>query len=408
MSMKFALTLALPFLIVGIAPAGDWPQFRGPNGTGVAADTELPATWSPKENVRWKAEVPGRSVASPVVVGDRVYVTAASGVRGEQIENLNNLHVLCIDAGNGKQLWQRKLKATGNTGSHPKSSMAAPTPVANADGVFVLFATADLAAFDRDGNLKWYRSLTGDYPKIANQVGMASSPILWNDTLIVPMDSDGESFLAGIDTKNGWNLWKTERPKDINWITPVLRQVGDRAEILFQSNLGLSAYDPSNGKRVWHHPSKSGQIPSPVVMGDKVIFSGEGMVCLKPKAEGKAEVVWSSQALNSGSCTPLVYKDHIYNVSAAGVLVCADTNGKEIWKERLKKGKYWASPIAADDKIFVANDEGIVTVVQAGGENPTVLGTNDLKEEIMGTPAIANGAIYIQTVNGLYCIGTKK
>jgi outer membrane protein assembly factor BamB len=406
--MKYVLALALSFLPLAIAGAGDWPQFRGPNGSAVADEKDLPVTWGPTENVRWKVEIPGRSVASPVVANGRVYVAAASGVRGEQIENLNNLHVLCFDAENGNQLWQRKLKATGNTGSHPKSSMAAPTPVANADGVYVLFATADLAAFDRDGNLKWYRSLTGDYPKIANQVGMAASPILWKDTLIVPMDSDGESFLAGLDTKTGQNLWKVERPKDINWVTPALRKVGDKSEILMVSRAGLSAYDPANGKRVWNYATEGGQVPVPVLMGEKVLMSGKGLVCLKPKAEGSPEVVWTSQKLVSGYVTPLVYENRIYNVSGAGVLNCASADGKDIWQERLKRGKYWASPIAADGKIFVANDEGIVTVIEAGGDYATVLGTNDMKDEIMGTPAIANGAIYIQTVNGLYCIGLKK
>jgi len=401
--MKLIPTIAALSLMSGLAAAGDWPQFRGPDGNGIADEKNLPATWGPKENVLWKAEIPGRSVASPVVAAGRVYVASASGV------NSGKLNVLCFDVKDGKKLWGRQLNATGNTGCHPKSSMAAPTPVATADGVFVLFATADLAAFDRDGNLKWYRSLAGDYPKIANQVGMASSPILWNDTLIVPMDSDGESFLAGLDAKDGKNLWKIERPKDINWVSPALRKVGDRTEVLFQSRFGLTAYDPATGKKLWNYAAEGSTIPTPVTLGDQVLMMGKGVVCLKPTDDGKAQVVWSSQKLNSGSCTPMVYQDNIYSVTGAGVLVCADKYGKELWQERLKKGKYWASPIAADGKIFVANDEGITTVIQAGGKDKAeVLGTNDIKDEIMGTPAIADGALFIQTVNGLYCIGAKK
>ena len=400
--MKATLVIAVLLASLDLSYARDWPQFRGPDGSGVADEKYLPTTWSPKENVLWKATVPGRSVSSPVVFQDRVYVSSASGVNGDK------LHVLCFDAKSGKQLWSRQLMATGNTGCHPKSSMAAPTPVANEDGVYVLFATADLAAFDKDGNLRWYRGLAVDYPKIANQVGMASSPILWNKTLIVPMDSDGESFLTGVDTKNGKNLWRVERPKEINWVTPTVRKVGDQEEILFQSRLGLTAYQPATGKKIWSHAVESGQIPSPVVMGDMVLVMGKALVCLKPNGEAKPSVVWTSTKLASGSCTPLVYGDFIYNVSGAGVLVCADKSGKEIWQERLKKGKYWASPIASDGKIYVSNDEGITTVIQAGAEKAEVLATNDLKEEIMGTPAIASGAIYIQTVNGLYCIGVKN
>jgi outer membrane protein assembly factor BamB len=406
--MRFLFGVLSILLPASLAAAGDWPQFRGPEGSGVSDETGLPVKWGPKENVRWKVDVAGRSVSSPVVVGGRVYVTSASGVRSEKVESLNRLHVFCFDAKDGKELWHRQLAATGNTGSHPKSSMAAPTPVATADGVYALFATADLAAFDRDGNLRWYRSLASDYPKIANQVGMAASPVLAGDVLVVPMDSDGESFLAAVSTKDGKNLWKVERPKDINWVTPAVRTAGGRSEILFQSRFGLTAYDPKAGKKLWNHATESSTIPTPVVVGDEVLMMGKGLVCLKPKAEGNPEVAWTSQKLNSGSCTPVAYQDHIYNVSGAGVLVCADKYGKEVWTERLKKGKYWASPVAADGKVYVSSDEGVVTVVQAGGENPTVLATNDLKEEIMGTPAIADGAIYVQTVGGLYCIGKKK
>ncbi len=401
--MKTFLTIAVLLCACEMVGAGDWPQFRGVDGAGVSDDKNLPTTWGPGENVRWKADVPGRSVASPVVADGRVYVASASGVRHDK------LSAVCFDAKTGKQLWHRQLNATGNTGCHPKSSMAAPTPVANADGVFVMFATADVASFDKEGNLRWYRSLASDYPRIANQVGMASSPILWKNTLLVPMDSDGESFFAGLDVATGKNLWKIDRPKDINWVTPALRKVGGNTEVLFVSRFGMAAYDPDNGRRVWNYATEGGTIPTPVMMGDQVLMTGSGLVCLQPKGAGETpEVVWTSQKLKSGSCTPLVYGERIYNVSGAGVLVCGDKMGQEIWTERLKKGKYWASPIAADGKVFVFSDEGICTVVKAGGESAEVLATNDLKQEIMGTPAIAEGAIYIQTVTGLYCIGMKK
>jgi outer membrane protein assembly factor BamB len=412
--MKYTSSLAGVLLLGAITQAGNWPQFRGANGNGVGDEKDLPTRWSKTENIRWKAEVPGRSVASPVVFDGRAYVVSASGIRGDR------LHVTCFDTKDGKQLWTRQLLGTGNTGCHPKSSMAAPTPCASADGVFVLFATADLAAFDKDGNLKWYRSLTGDYPKIANQVGMASSPILWNDSLIIPMDSDGESFLAAIDTKYGRNIWKIDRPKGINWVSPTLRQLGSKAEILFQSGAELVSYDVTNGKKLWTFPIKGGGIVTPVVFDDKILVAGQGLTCLKPKENGAGvEEMWRSQKLGSGSCTPLVYKDRVYNINSAGSLISADLKtGKDVWQERLKKGKYWASPIAGDDKIYAFNDEGWCSIVQAGGEMAANLTHIEMKEaaagkkevnvEIMGTPAIADGAIYIQTVNGLYCIGSKK
>jgi outer membrane protein assembly factor BamB len=399
--MKRFLCAGMLIAMGGVAWAGDWSQFRGPGAGGVSDEKNLPEKWAPGENVRWKAAIPGRSVASPIVAGDRVYVASADGPQKDK------LVVCCFSAKDGIRLWQRQINATGNTGCHPKSSMAAPTPVADAKGVYVLFATADLVAFDSDGQLRWYRSLATDYPAIANQVGMASSPILWKDKLIVPMDTGGESFLAALNTEDGSNHWKVERPKDINWVTPAVRKVGEKGEIYFLSRFGMAAYDADTGKKLWNYGTEGGTIASPVVHGDQVLMMAKALVCLQPKGETTPDVVWTSQKLASGSCTPVVYQNHIYNVSGAGVLICADMTGKEIWSERLKKGKYWASPIAADGKIYVCNDEGICTVVEAGGETAKVLATNDLKEEIMGTPAIANGAIYLQTVNGLYCLAAK-
>ena len=420
--MKPFASVLLLLLASTAVHAGDWPQFRGPNASGVSDETGLPVKWSKTSNVRWKAEIPGRGVSSPVVAAGRVYVTSCSGVRHDR------LHVLCFDAATGKQLWHRQLWATGNTGSHPKTSMAGPTPVADADGVYALFATGDVAAFDRDGNLRWYRSLTGDYPTIANQVGMAASPILWKDVLIVPMDNTGDSFLAGLDTKTGRNQWKAPRPRDINWTTPVLRKAADGEEVLFQAGGSLNAYDPSSGERKWSlsaadiqkglekpdAPKAKGRfglssIPSPIVTPNRVFAPGGGLVALKPP-EGKdaPAPLWRAPKLGGGNATPLVYRGRVYNVSNVGVLICgkADT-GEVLWEERIKKGPYWASPVAADGKIYVFNEAGTATVVEAG-DQPDVLASNDLGEEILATPAVADGAIFIRTDAHLYCIGKKK
>ena len=253
-----SLTLALTLPLF----AADWPQFRGPNATGVSAEKDLPLEWGKDKGLKWKAPLPARGVSSPVVFGDRVYVTCSGGVRDDQ------LHVLCFDAHTGKQLWHRHLKATGGTAAHPKSCMAANTPVADETGVYALFATADLAAFDKDGTLRWYRSLVGDYPTITNQVGMAASPILVKDRLIVPMDNDGDSFLAAVDTKYGKNVWKAERPRDLNWVTPLTRTVGSATEVLFDGPSGLTAYDASTGEKRWASKLTNGSIPTGVLDGN--------------------------------------------------------------------------------------------------------------------------------------------
>src|SRR5262245_8346963 len=188
---KFAILPSL-LLFLSSLHAADWPQFRGPGASGVAEDKNLPTEWDATKNVRWKVPLPGRGLSNPVIADGRIYVTAASGWQQKR------LHVLCFDEANGKKLWERQFWATGTTHSHPKTNMAAPTPVTNGKQVYSLFATQDLVALDKDGDLLWYRSLTGDYPTIGNNVGMASSPVLWKDVLIADVINVGESFATGI------------------------------------------------------------------------------------------------------------------------------------------------------------------------------------------------------------------
>src|SRR5262245_13588662 len=169
---KLAIALVVSLLLCagGALRSSDWPQFRGPGGSGVSADVNLPARWSATENIRWKADLPGRGVSCPVVASGRVYVTACTAYRERRLD------VLCFEASAGKKLWDRELAATGSTTCHAKTSIAGPTPVTDGERVYALFATGDLACLDKNGDLIWYRSLAGDYPHITNQVGMAASP----------------------------------------------------------------------------------------------------------------------------------------------------------------------------------------------------------------------------------------
>src|SRR5262245_4402795 len=183
--LRTAAKLGMFLILATVAHAGDWTQFRGNGAAGVSDETGLPSTWSETENIRWKAELPGRGLSNPVIAGGRVYVTACSG------QEQARLHVLCFDVRTGKKLWERQFWATGNTGCHPKTNMAAPTPVTDGERVYALFATADLACLDKNGDLLWYRSLVSDYPTLSNQVGMAASPVLCKDVLIVPMENVG-------------------------------------------------------------------------------------------------------------------------------------------------------------------------------------------------------------------------
>ncbi len=396
------------FILAGVcslvlAPAllgGDWPQFRGPNGAGVADEKNLPTEWSQKLGIKWKATLPGRGPSSPVVFGNRLYVTCSSGTRDDR------LHVLCFDTETGKQLWHRQLQATGSTAAHPKSSMAANTPVADETGVYALFATGDLVAIDTDGTLRWYRSLVGDYPTITNQVGMAASPILVGNRLIVPMDNAGESFLAAVDTKYGKNVWKVARPQEINWTTPFLWQNGKNTELLFAGPKGLSSYDPATGESRWTFKNGGGSIPIGVIDGKSLFLPVNGVSKFKLGADGPAPVVeWEARTMQTGYPSPLVYDNKVFTVSSTGIMVCADAKtGKVLYRDRLK-GNFSASPVAGDGKIYCLNETGECTVIDGKADTFTVLATNNLGEGSLGSPALANGLVFIRTDNAIYAIG---
>lgn len=394
--LALALTLTLTLTLFG----GDWPQFKGPNAVGVSDEKGLPTEWGKDKGVKWKAALPSRGVSSPVVVGNRVYVTCSSGKHDDR------LHVLCFDAAAGKPLWHRQLAATGGTACHPKTCMAAPTPVADETGVYALFATGDLAAFDPDGSLRWYRSLVGDYPSITNQVGMAASPILVKDRLIVPMDNEGESFLVAVDTKYGKNVWKAERPKAINWVTPLTREVNGKVEVLFTGPGGLTAYDAATGDKRWTYKEGTGSIPTGVLGGDTLYLPAGGVTAVKLSASGVVgDPVMKARDVAPGMSSPLVYRGKVYALNGNGFIACGDAKtGKLFYKERTK-GAYSASPVAGDGKVYCPSEAGVTTVVNADSAEYEVLATNDLGEEVLATPAIANGCLFIRTNKSLFCVG---
>jgi outer membrane protein assembly factor BamB len=396
----FAAALVLSPAVAVLAE--DWTQFKGPNATGVSNEKNLPTEWSKDKGIKWQAPLPARGISCPVVAGNKVYVTCSSGSRDDR------LHVLCFDAATGKQLWHRQLQGTGGTACHPKTCMAANTPVADDTGVYALFATADLVAFDADGTLRWYRSLVGDYPTISNQTGMASSPILVKDRLIVPMDNAGESFLAAIDTRYGKNVWKVDRPRDSNWVTPLVHEQKGKTEILFAGCGGLASYDASTGDRRWTYKGGSGSIPTAALDGDDLYLPVAGVSKVKLGESGvKGEPDWKTPGLQNSMSSPLVYEGRVYALNSQGFISCATAKtGKQLYKERVK-GAFSASPIGADGKVYCLNETGACTVLKAGTDEFDVLATNDIGGETLATPAIANGVIFIRTDKSLFAIGKK-
>lgn len=398
------LLLSSVFAFMTVAQASDWPGYRG---TGTATgSSNFPLTWSRTENLLWTAPLPGQGPASPIVVGNTLFVTASSGYKQDR------LYVFGFDATTGKKLWERQLWATGRTECHPKSAMAAPTPTADRERVYALFATADLVCFDHQGNLLWYRPLSQEFPSISNQVGMASSPVLAGDTLVVPMQNSGDaSFYLGVDPKTGKDKWKVKLNKEVAWSTPCIMKQENRSLVVYQDDIGLHAIDAGTGQQAWNFSAfKTNGIVGPSVLdNDKVVVAGEQFAVLQPgKDDTTPKVLWQSTKFRVGYCTPVAVNDSLITLTNNGVISSIKaSDGTVQWQQRVK-GNFAASPILAQGKLLFVNEEGTTYVLEPGAKEGKIVATNNLgAENMLGTPAIANDRLYFRSDTMLYCVGKK-
>lgn len=401
MNRILAFTLAaLPFT----AAAADWPQFRGPDSTGTAADAVVPA----KPKIDWTAPLPGRGLASPIIVGKKVFVTCSSGPKQER------LHVFCFNYDDGSTLWERQLKATGRTMSHPKTSIAACTPCSDGKRVFALYSSNDLAAFDLDGNLLWLRGLTVDYPNVSNSLGMASSPIVIGETLVTVIENDSESYTVGIDVKTGRNLWKLKRPKAANWSSPVPWRADAKSPtiVVLQSTKGLTGVDPATGSVLWNYTEGASTSSSSVVAQGVIYAPSGGITALTPQANGSApEQVWRSKGINPSTISPVVLGGKIFAFNSAGVLSSADIKtGDATWKLRLT-GPFSGSPVGAAGRLVAVSEKGLLQIVDVTAPEGAKLGElqlplkADTKELVLSTPALCGKHIFVRTDSALWRVG---
>jgi outer membrane protein assembly factor BamB len=392
--------LVLGGLATDSAIAADWRQFRGNDSRATADDAALPTSWSETENVAWKAALPGRGLSCPIVVGERVIVTASSGYRQDR------LHVLCFDAGAGGLLWERQLWATGRTITHEKTCVASSTPVSDGERIFALFSSNDLAAFDLDGRLLWFRGLTVDFPNVSNSLGMASSPVFAGGTLVAQVENDSQQSLAvGIDPATGISRWTIERPNRANWTSPVVLRgtKPDEDVVLLQSSAGVAAVNPGTGDVLWKYSDGAATIPSAAVWGRTLYVPSHGITALEfPSGSRNGEQLWRAERLNPATASPVADGEHLYVLNGAGVLNCAGLKDGELkWQLRLE-GPFTSSPVVAGGKLYLFNEQGVGLVVQLGGGRGEVIGRGDLKETILATPAIAQGALYIRSDRTLW------
>lgn len=389
-------SLALLSLAVSI-PAGDWRQFRGPHGNGIADESGLPAELSP-QSIAWKINLPGRGLSSPIIVGDRVFVTASSGPKQQR------LHVICFNAADGSKRWERQFWATGVTLAHEKTSVAAPTPTSDGEHVFAFFSSNDVACLDLDGNLKWFRGLTHDYPRASNSLGMSSSLVVADGVLVTMVENDADSFTAGLDVKTGANLWKLSRPKMANWTSPYLITATNAPTLVaLQSGKGIAAVEPKTGRVAWEFTDGASTIPSGTVSGGIIFAPSQGLTAILPGVDGQpATQLWRSGQLRPGTASPVVFDGRAYALNSAGVLTCAQaTDGARLWQLRLK-GPHSATPVVAGKLLYCVNEAGLLQVVDSTAPEGAIVGELDLGQVVLSTPSIAHGALYVRSDGTLW------
>ena len=408
--MKFNLrTIVMSSFVfwTGVASLNaDWPQFRGPNAGSVSIDSKLPTKFGGEsnENIAWQTKLPGRSVGGAIVVGDQVITTSSSGM------DQRRLHLISVNDSDGTIRWQQELVARGRPFCHPTSANAAPTPTSDGKYVYALYSSNDLACVDLEGNLVWYRSLSTDFPKAGNDVGMSSSPIVVDGVCIVQVECQGDSFAAGLSTDDGRILWKMDRPKLANWASPVVVKmpIGEQV-VVMQSSQNLVAISPKSGKVVWTLDLKCSSIPSSMATESQLFVPAGGLTVLDLSSSSVVpRKIWDNNKLSANACSPVVIGKRVYTISRT-VLASADIFSGELkWQTRLSDAKsIWSSPVVAGNNLFIFTEEGKCLVVELGDEKGEILESNDLGESVLGSPAVSGNAMYVRSVSSLWKIAEK-
>jgi outer membrane protein assembly factor BamB len=423
----------------------NWPSLRGPDGSGVADGQQPPLNWDVKAgtNVRWKTPVPGLGHSSPIIWGDRVFVTTAvsgdpdpkvrTGNYGD-VASVNDTskhtwQVLCLDRGTGKALWTRTVfEGVPKIKRHLKGSQANCTPATDGKRVVACFGPEGLYCYDFQGKQLWKRDLSSIDSSFAidqqYEWGFGSSPIIHHGLVILQCDLSKDSFIAAYSLEDGSRVWSTPRDEIPSWSSPVVWRNGRRAELVTNAAQYARGYDPATGKELWRLAKKSEvTIPMPVIGRDLLyITSGnrpiqpiiavrpgaEGDISLQPDQDRNAHIAWSKMRGGPYMPTPIVYGPYLYVSSNAGILTCyaADT-GKEVYKERLGGVSYTASPVAADGRLYFTSEQGEVRVVKAGPQF-ALLAVNTLEDVCMATPAISGGTLFVRSQHFLFALGRKQ
>ncbi|MBV9124641.1 MAG: PQQ-binding-like beta-propeller repeat protein [Planctomycetes bacterium] len=403
-----ALGLSLPCF------AENWPGFRGPTGQGISSEKNLPLTWSLRENLAWRVDIPGVGWSSPIVWGDRVFVTSAN-------PEGTSCHVLGIDLHSGKILWDREVVRQTTNRKEPQNSHATPTPVTDGRLVFAAFNGGKLAALDFDGHIVWTREDLNFFSKH----GLSVSPILYRDLLIMPFDGNNAqdltegylkawegAFILALDKKTGREKWRARRGLSRQaHVTPMIIEVEGKPQLISAAGDVVQGFDPETGERLWTvHSTGEGVVPS-IVYGQGLIFTSSGfgsptIRAIRPGGHGDVtatHIVWESRD-NVPTKPSFLYTDGLlFCIKETGVISCLDAQtGKTLWRHRLG-GNYSASPVLAEGRLYCLGEDGSTTVL-APERQFKRLARNELEGFCQASPAISQGRILIRSQTTLFCL----
>lgn len=398
--------IALAAALSSALRAENWPAWRGPRGDGTSIEENVPVKWSAAENVVWKVPLPGKGHASPIVWAEQIFLVTA-------IEDKEQRVLMSLDRKTGKTLWQRTILISPLERINKLNSHASSTPATDGEKIYVSFLDRDkmfVAAYDFDGNMLW-EVRPGPF---ASMHGYCSSPILWNDKVIVNGDHDGPAYIVALDKQTGKTIWKTPRPNNTrSYCAPIIRSIDGRNQMVLSGSKCVASYDPDTGSQHWIIDGPTEQYVASLVYNGELLFMTCGfpdhyIQLIRPDGRGnvtKTHIVFQTDQDCSYVPSPIAAGPYFLVVSDTGVATCLDgKTGRTYWRQRLN-GRHSASLVSANGLVYFTSDKGETAVVKPGPEF-NLVATNRLDENTDASPAISNGQIFIRTWSRLYCISS--
>ena len=413
------LSLAILLLALATGPlqANDWPHWRGPLGNGVSLDATPPVEFSPTNNLLWKVEIPGRGSSSPVVQGDRVFVTAAVPVAGSN--DIFEFRVLCLDRATGKERWSKTaVTAKPHEGTHQTNGFASASPCTDGERVYAHFGSRGLFCYTLDGAPVWNRDF-GDM-KVRNGFGEGSSPTVHGDLVLVPWDHEGPSMLFAVDARTGKTVWETPRDEPTGWCTPLVTvDKAGRKQVVMNGQNAARGYDFATGKELWRCAGQTQRPCASAVADDGVTWVTSGFrgaflgafdLAGSGDLEGGKSVLWTRSKDTPDVASPLLSDGRLwFYKEKSGLLTCVDAvTGKPLWETARVEGvnNIYASPIAAGGHVYLTDRRGTIAVV-ADAPVLKVIATNDMGEGVDATPAAAGNQLFVRGERHLFCLGSR-